>query len=511
MGRRIATVALALLLAIVSVSCGKPDPEPEATEKKPVPFGFRVYEYNEETGTKVLYEEYENRITERSLTQYNGAGEAVSVEKWYYDSAATRLIKHVTWSKDYPTTSEEYDEKGRLIRRSEKFEEEHAKARAEGWIHLHFPKEYVYKPWGELPEGVTEWDAVDHWFNEQPELDPDIEEIVTEYTYDGDSDVIREMKTVTGRGEVIGQLQRGEGDIILKRELNWDEYTYEENYNGSTGEWWFSSAWRDALPYGTKQYGDGGVLESEIWNEDSEEGMITCVYHPDADGRSMTMVYWVRDNEVSEEWKTAATVRRSWDTDGRLIYDAAEYSDMFWGEYRSSNVLWEFSYDKDGNTVKTLFSQQRDDGIQSIDLVRTEERQDNKFLRRLTDHGKVVEEYTMELVEVPGIAGKVQHVTDYYNYGTEEKCEIYYVDLPDQYDPGETQEVQYSEITQDQGDLYEAEFDEAGILRRLVCRKSIETVTEYDERGRMVKTYSLTDPGRKESGYLYEYWEGEAE
>ena len=49
-----------------------------------------------------------------------------------------------------------------------------------------------------------------------------------------------------------------------------------------------------------------------------------------------------------------------------------------------------FSYDKDGNTVKTLFSHQRNDGIQSIDLVLTEERKDNKFLRRLTDHGKVV-------------------------------------------------------------------------------------------------------------------------
>lgn len=509
MGRRIATVALALLLAIVSVSCGKPDPEPEAAEKKPVPFGFRVYEYNEETGTKVLYEEYENRITERSLTQYNGAGEAVSVEKWYYDSAATRLIKHVTWSKDYPTTSEEYDEKGRLIRRSEKFEEEHAEARAEGWIHLYFPKEYKTESREKLPEGVTNWDEFDRWFDDHSEVDPDVNEIVTEYTYDGDSDVIKEMRTVTDGGEEVGQMQRGNGDIIVMREFAGTYYSYLENYDGNTGtgQWAVFSYFDEEKPHGTKRYDEAGLLEREIWYEDgTEDSQFTCEYHRDADGRSMTMVY-----EDIPEGKTAVTVHRSWDAEGRLLRDEAVYSDIFWGEYQSSNVLWEFSYDKDGNTVKTLFSHQRNDGIQSIDLVLTEERKDNKFLRRLTDHGKVVEEYTMELVEVPGIAGKVQHVTDYYNYGTEEKCEIYYVDLPDQYDPGETQEVQYSEITQDQGDLYEAEFDEAGILRRLVCRKSIETVTEYDERGRMVKTYSLTDPGRKESGYLYEYWEGEAE
>ena len=508
MRRQVTAIALAILLAFVSVSCGKPEPEEAVTpRRKFVPFGFRSYEYNEETGTKVLYEEYEDRITWRSLTRYNGTGEVVSIEKWYNDLAATRLIKHVTWSKDYPSMSEEYDEKGRLIRRSEKFEEEHAEARAEGWIHLHFPKEYKSGFPEKLPDDVADWDAFNHWFNICSEVKPGIDEIITEYTYDSDSDVITGIRTFTGSGEVIGQLVRGDGDIILKKEIVTTDFSYEETFDPETGTgtWTVIADDGNLRPCGTRTYNASGQLESAVWFEDqTEENQLDFTYQHDADGCAMSMVY--TDNA---QGGVAAVVNRNWDSEGRLIRDEAVYSDLYWGEYQSSNVLWEFSYDKDGNTVKTLFSHQRNDGIQSIDLVLTEERKDNKFLRRLTDHGKVVEEYTVELVEVPGIAGKVQHVTDYYNYGTEEKCEIYYVDLPDQYDPGETQEVRYSEITQDQGDLYEAEFDEAGILRRLVCRKSIETVTEYDERGRMVKTYSLTDPGRKESGYLYEYWEEE--
>jgi hypothetical protein len=138
MGKRITAILLIAVTVLVSTACEK------GTEEKKEPFGFRQYrtgkENGEVTGERELLLEYENLITESTEKEFY-KGEVTAITKKYFDETGSKTLKHVEWIQGEPTVSYEWDMNGRLIRYSEKWEEENPT-----YGRLYLPSEYHLFP-----------------------------------------------------------------------------------------------------------------------------------------------------------------------------------------------------------------------------------------------------------------------------------------------------------------------------------------------------------------------------
>ena len=255
MRKKLTAIILTVILIVTLAACGKKNTTTDPA-KELQKFGFREYRVDYITGDRALSVKYENLGTERTLTKYDEEGEISSIEKWYYDNTGEHLLKHVKWSAYDATAAEEYDMNGRLIRRSAKKEEKEGSQ--DWWQTLYFPNEYSsYSKKENQSVGLAlVIGGYEH-------AKPDVKEIVTEYTYFGETDTIKEIKTVSDSGDVVGLLERGEGDIILRALIDGEYIHYDETYDAATETGEFEYAYTDDSDiliafHGTRQYNSAG-------------------------------------------------------------------------------------------------------------------------------------------------------------------------------------------------------------------------------------------------------------
>ena len=525
MKSRIVAIILTVVLTVTLAACGKNNGTDTTDTVKELPkFGFREYQCDFITGDRVLSAKYENLGTERTLTGYDEEWGVKYIEKWYYDDTGEHLLKHVSWSIYDATRAQEYDMKGRIIRRSEKLED--PAGRPDHWEAIYFPEEYEsYSKKENKNVGLA-----NYMYGGYVGVKPDVREIVTEYTYFGETDTIKGIKSVSDSGDVIGLLERGDGDIILRALIDGEYVHYEETYDAAakTGEFdYILSEGEEVYTaiHGTRQYNASGYYTQITTQNDigADEGKtIEVSYEYDADGgykeSQVTRPYPGVEPEYYTAW---------YDSDGKCLRGEATT------EYKRYSSKFEYSYYENGNPSKYL-SEYYDPTGGSSNKVEKEYYEDGELRsNKFYDNGKLMEENTYTYMEMPGVAGQVLCRKEFKEeYSGETHNTAYYsIRMPDGYEPSKTKEVVFSTSYLDEyGETWysqRGEFDSEGRLIRIeetygsdvtkAKEYGLLKVTEFDERGRMVKDYTRCWPNTEwnsrdvmeENGTVREYWDGE--
>lgn len=526
-------VLLSVLLAACLTACGKGTKEseknPEKAEKeRRQPSGFRCYVLeggDSNRKEKWLMEEYEDLVTEATSKRYDELGNVCDLTRWYYDDSGEILLKQVNWQSDeYSVTkSTEYDLSGRKIRYSEKQE--------------HESEEEQEKP--QIPEEFQKYlmNELDYYYFD---VGNGVKELITEYTYAGDSDKLVSMKSVTDAGDVIAVVELGDGDIILSKRFQQDTWRLEETYNPDTrtGTWnhytwsitydddYFENGWDWVVDmYGTREYDESGrILRSATYKPEeyiddydikvrmrlSEE----TVYSYESHGMVSTTREFDRSGICSSEetdthdpeGRVLQSVRRGFDEGGILAYEReSTYTYHENGEKASEFVRERYSYESDWN-ISADYEYDENGAITAW---------------RTYDEGQLTSEITVTKSELPGVSGEVKcRRWISYDEESEDKISERYevrMKLPDvgdslTYSPYGDEWFVFRIVVTDWNDKtteddLDASFDSEGRLRKVYIYDSGTKFAEFDEQGRLV--HSFDSAWSSEWEYFYEYWEDE--
>lgn len=509
MGRRKITAAVLIIILLISLTaCGRGSEEPLTIRFRKS--GVRAYRYSVlPDGTfkkKRMTLEYEDLGTERTQKSLASDDSVITLKKWYYDDTGEHLLKEVSLEKYQLTESVEYDLQGRKIAHRLKND---MKIKA-ALIRFDFPDEY-----GDfLPEAVYK---PDYLYRDDP-----ASEMVTEYTYEGNTDRIKTIRTVTDLGCVIGSLECGEGDIVLScHMIGYDYYIsepreYQETYDALTGQ----SQWtlyRDAelLSHGVRTYDDRGRCVSTETFDTEKNRTWRETYQYGDDGS-----YEQREEHMTARGEYLPTEIKQFDSKGKCIskktYDYTSDPDMDtdeWILYRSKS--YEYEYYDNGEVSRVSTKKYDGQGELTGENKRTYDARGRLTSDVTVSDGIMTQSDTMEIISVPGVAGDVMHQTRVkYNSREEtyEREELYRLLLPDPDQPWEQLWMTYSlyDSTEIYSDRYHAEFDEQGRMQRIE-RKSYQFTEffEYDEQGRLTRAGTIYNQQGRETGTLYEYWEEE--
>lgn len=490
MGKKVLAVLLAVVLAAGMTACrgGGKESAPEPEKEKHEPNGYRVYLTTTDLDgnviqNHVLAAEYEDLFTERTLKEYYmDTNELESLVRWYYDESGETLLKRVRWTADeaYLTQSDEFDSKGRKIRESSKQEHEEAPIQQSPVL----PEEYE--------EYMTSYSVINSFWGYYLELE-DVKELKTEYTYQGDTEKLAGMKTVTENDDLIATVELGEGEIILSLKFSDLTARYEEVYHPGehigTWELYRKDMWSDNADWelcltGEKEYNESGLCMLETVYVNSENGT----------------------REKSEE-KTYTH-----DTEGRLTkVTVDEYN---WGE-KVPYSAETYTYYNSGAKATALWEYMGEDV--TLETVKEEEYDETgeTVVEREYSKGRISKEILTEYVEEPGIAGRVRKSTwnTYTNGILDQTDEWYEVSMFNGIEEDEW--VTYRSVSvkgKYKTETNESTFDSEGHLVKVNTGEF--SSLEYDTRGRLVKqewVAGIGENGESEKLELvYEYWEGEA-
>ena len=535
MKKRIALLILTAVLTMILTACrGGGEKEPK---EKWISYGWREYSYDSDVHLQNrLVTEYADLGTERSYIRY---GEKPwFIERWYYTDTSPRiLLKHVCWEEGLPTSAEEYDSKGRLVRILRKYEEGSNHSDSEnGASDFTFPDEYFELAMREQRDFCPSV----HW--DELAVASGVKEIHTEITYADDSDVIRKISTVTDSGEEIGHLEFGENDIILQFFLLGANGQYREEYDPDTQTGKVSSTLDEAEFSGTKGYNSSGRLVSMTVNANKLEYLTTYDYNDSGCRRTAKAV-------LPEGWQIAVC-RWALDTKGRVH---EEYGYICDAGYDSEDIPEDsyiehirYTYHENGQIATYVYEYYQIHSGEKLFSYGIEEDYSSDGViqsSRWYDEDTVTPGYTETWLqgEATGVAaGRILHTERNYPYQNGKMDVIIqdYVEVPDEFVKGETKRVCYhacySYESLDPPKTWteiRGEFDSEGRLQRILKASrsrdifeqekngEVFEVQEYDTEGRLIKTFNTytnmidkdneANDNRREWGTFIEYWEGE--
>ena len=306
--KRRAIIALALAVAMMTVACGKPKDE----KKKLDVYGYKMYSVDPQREKQhTLLEEYDNRGTERNRLKYNSDGEVTERRKLYYDDTGEYLLKEVIKLKDGVTESREYDFRGRCIKVMATYEDGYypggSSFMEEGKV-LKLPESYWVC-------NSDKYDLQLQRFNSLREVSLSKLELITEYTYQGDTDEVISICTKDGDGKVVAVLERGEGEIVLSEVLDCTPLRYEETYDTATqtGIWKCFNG-ETIEYYGEKKYDPKNRCVLYTSRKPQEHEYTECTFEYEEDG------YWETRCYIEED--TGAVTEKSrfrFDYEGRKL------------------------------------------------------------------------------------------------------------------------------------------------------------------------------------------------
>ena len=504
MGRRkITATVLTIVLLLSLTACGR------GKEREPVKLrksGVRAYRYSVlSDGTfekKGMILEYEDIGTERSKKKMHPDGTVTSLVRWYYDNSGEHLLKMVSWNERFYTASTEYDLQGRKIVYSLKNDQGTA-------VHggCEFPDEYR----SFFPYDFGTFEYVNDESQQQ--------ELNTKYTYEGDTDKILTMETFTESGSVVGLLERGDGDIILRFHMtgivSHDSSEYDESYDAVTGQsqWTFNVEGKTES-YGVKTFDDKGRCVSTETVNASKNIRHRETYRYEEDGS-----YKVKKEHVTADGGYLTDEETQFSSKGKCINSKSYYyrydPDTETEEKNPHGIYdYEYEYYDSGNLSKKTKKYYDSQG----ELYSKEEKEYDEA-GNVTSEVEYIEDITMrshfrEMVSVPGVAGDVMREThvNHSHEETYERTELYQVMLSDPDAPWEQCRITYSKRNPSGEYAWNirAEFDEQGRVRRIEDESySYIKFFEYDEQGRVTKAGTINKRDGGENGTLFEYWEEE--
>ena len=514
-GRRITAVLLTMVLAILMTACDKKQKEPEKKEPRK-PSGYRVYRTDMDNNgdvavSRLLVEEFEDLVTEKSWIRYERVDEEKSpsfIQKWYYDDDGEVLLKEVSWgNSSYDMAkSAEYDHMGRLIRYSVRQDYEAAE------------DEYISTPG--LPEEyglVLGTPGNDSWLYSKIrflDMEKNVREIQTEYTYEGDSGRIISLESVSENGAVIAYAERGEGDIILSATMDFGTCRYVEKYDEKErkSEWMLYDNSLTMGPDtdlflhydGEKEFDGKGRLVRYVRYEHEYDSVQhideEIIFTYDTAGRSATVKYYDDSGTVYMECIC------QYDSEDRTLKE--EKYDLENGQlletrtltYHSNGLLAvdnrEAWNEVEGKLVPSSYYEYDEDGT--------------KVQQRDYYDDMICYDYKRELLEEPGIAGTVMRTrSTYYKDG-----EMYWRDEDSSVKviAGGEEWLTYSSrygSPEDPSESYTSKFDDKG---RIIESKRFLNLYqyEYDEQGRIIReSISYNRDNYSDCVFEYEYWENE--
>ena len=523
--KKITAVVLTVVLAACLTACSGGAKDPEKEKEKRKPSGYRCYliEDPQKPDDRVLVSEYEDLVTEVTYKTYSSYDdhELESVTRWYYDENGEYLLKRVDWSASdsMVTTSTEYDTKGRKIRYSEKQEHESTADQEKPKIALEYVK---YLP-----------SATDYYYYNAGN---DVKELVTEFTYKGDSDKLASMRTVTDSGKEVATVELGDGDIVLFRKFETLIWRLEERYDPDkrTGVWYYynrdypdpentesEEEW-ERYSYGPNEYDESGrIVRSQMYLFDyystipylSEE--IVYSYETDGTVTKTTKNYDALGQDVGAEGTEKL------DSEGRVLYDL----DIVYNSDGSLAFKAErtYTYHDNGVTASQLERRYNESQKEMCTVIDDEfDEGGNTIASRSYDSaGNLTEEFTTVDVKTTDIAGKTRcRIWTAYDREIDYKTyEVYDIQMsmPCGFEDwirtpyGTSEWYVYRTVTTDwYGDAtandYNAKFDADGHLLKVDTNLGL-TYVEFDTQGRIIHCF---EGGNCEWEYEYEYWEGEA-
>lgn len=499
-------------------ACGK---EPKAEQEKQLPqSGYKAYRYTVDSDGNIVKDymvmEYEDIGTERTHICFRSAEETDFLNKWYYDSTGERLVKEVSWERECSTIAKEYDSLGRVVRCSLKLEENNDRDRQfyglhDHWIDFCMPEEYFEINPKLISRDRTEAVLWDFDFSS-------VNELTTEYTYDGDTDKIKTIKSVTNTGAVVGSLELGDGDIVISRRLIGSETACEEQYDPDSREarW----TYRD----------EDGLSEEGVISYD-EQGRCTFFevrHRLSGITSSMTFTYFEDHYERCSETKRNSNLECT----ERVAYDYSNaiLSREYYGIDDETTKLYksiydEYEYYENGILAKYTGIWYNVDGSETMREVNEYDRS-GAIVKEARTYGygeKIENIKTYEYLTEPGI-GKIRRevISNTRGESKESETETLSVSIPDVAQPGsevwQSYSVIYLEAGEEPKQTEHVEYYSDGHIKRIeelvswdpkdfseATPDDIINFYEFDERGRLVKSGDI-DHG-VESGTLYEYWE----
>lgn len=518
--RKIVAVLIALTLIVAMTACGKG----KNPEKNPgTPHGYRVYLSQQDgsgniIGSRILYQEFDDLVTEKSYIQYERNVDEKKPEyiyKWYYDDDGEVLLKSVKWDETMSELTEscEYDFSGRLIRYSVKQESEYSDGDLTG--HPGLPEEYM------VIMGIL--GEEDNWLKYTilyREVKGNVKEIRTEYTYQDDSQRIVSVKSVSENGNVIASLERGDGDIIRSASFDYGTCRYEETFDAQNNKsvWkYYDDSWTNGedapltLRYdGEKEFDETGRCVHYVrydHDSDGERGLSEEAHFThDSSGRTATIQFFFGGETVYSESVL------QFDSEDRMV---KEETFLLEGELRPDEVKTISYHDNGTVAVENVEQWEGNKGRITPYQYREYEEDGTLLNERYYRNGELVLEQKTEYLEKQGIAGTIKQVNQTYydsnsgevtsaetalyvkaKLGNEEDWIIYSLSI-----------VRADGTTEEH---YRSKFDEKGRLIEAEMQDGALFELEYDDQGRIVReivTYK-NDAYTAVNVFEYEYWEG---
>ncbi|MBO4767088.1 MAG: hypothetical protein J5532_07305 [Lachnospiraceae bacterium] len=527
MGKRVVAMILMLAMAVQAIACGKPSDSGKETTKQP--YGYKrytCYEGIDGSGSvkKVLKEEFEDLGTERTCKLYSeDDGSVYGIDKWYFDRSGKYLLKKVVWRYYSPTECFEYDTKGRLIRYSIKVEDGLNELYPDYYFSLLSIPEvyfsYTTKTGLNLP-------------TVRFRLDRSVKELVTEYTYKGDTGSYSKLRTIDDRGCEVCEVELGDEDIVLHAIISTPYAKYAEEYipgNDGTAmsEGIYASDDNDEQVYIEKEYdqqgrcvkvsiretygGENDTLTVHVYEYDNDHYMWFQTVYSGEDGPKLTNV---QSSKVDYDNRVLCSETQYYDDQEKLHYaerstytyfkgdqvktSLHEYS--FYGPSTGYEKDYERTYNEDGETVEYIYYSS-DEQIREYSW-RTDIKQEQTAI------------------------GTVRHYKE-YTFDGEVISEYDKVYLPASEHPYEMDWLTFSRISYSYGEQYEtvvATYAKNGKLKRVEyldsgyssvedARSQGYVYFEFDEKGRTVVhgyQYSPFESYREGTGEydIWEYWDG---
>ena len=503
--RKVMLFVVAAIAVLMTVACEKP------REKKKIPdvYGYKQYSVDPADETiRTLIEEYEKRESERTLITYDTNGDVMERTKWYYDDSGEYLLKEVIWRADGISESIEYDFQGRCVREMAKYEEGvyPSEYGDEGHV-LKLPSSYLT---------YTKREELQPYFSER-NANPAKRELITEYSYRGDTDEIVSISTRDGDGKLVAILERGEGDIVYSEILESSHDRYEETYDVTKNicNWMFVS---------------GGEVRYTGWKEYDSEGRCVRIERKDPSGSDYKNIqieydetgYWVRRYDMYYGNSRELHVRYGYS--GRELVSES-YADNGNGSTLSGRTTTD--YLEDGRESSILVEAWNDYGARVWAILTEYEYDDENGISR---------EYETDLIADPekkerqlknstritfsedASLGKIR-ITEWRG-GGESGYQEREVCLPDMRDRTKENWVCYSRKTitsqQEGADDYEVygEFYDDGRLKTVVRdeqgyyydSKKYTVYDRYDEQGLLCETRKVDEIGYTDAITVWEHW-----
>ena len=505
MYRKMTAVALAIVMIIVTTACGKGGTDRKVPLKKQ---GFRIYKTENKQGIvaqeRKLIKELEDTGTERTFKEYDDDGNVTELVKWYRDDSGEHLLKQVIWNINSPTYSYEFDANGRTIREYKKIEK---------------PEEELLKHLS-LPTGIFQHTAKKFlyvYFSDR--VGSDVTELRTEYTYFGDSERLKTIKTVTNDGTVVASFEMGEEDIVISGFIRNDDESYEETYDPDTNKGtWKHLAYGEVFESGTKTYDSSGRCVYYSAYSDTRQYLMeeTSAVYDDEGAQSVTRKF---DYDKDAGYLLSHETRRMYDGDGYETYVIDQSYDedgrVTYGE------AYHRTYHKNGKKATVKYESWDDESQEMVLKYEESYDEDGELTDSYTygffgNDGKLSYETHIVLIDAPDVAGKVKHKTvSYYpdkvgdlDYNTL-IVEEYNVCMTDEY--GRDDWYQYLEVRTTDGDRKEYKkgtFDSDGHL--IEVTDDYGDTVEFDQQGRIFRE-KYEDWDDTTVTLEYEYWEIEPE